>query len=168
VVLGGDTSVGAPRCVEHAWQLRERIHAHVPELTLGGWANPHADPARQAEFLAGRFFADFFLTQIVSHHHVPQVEAFLAACARRGITMPGIFGVFYYRSANRKTLETLGRFLPVPVDGLLGEFAAGATPEAICARTIRELRAAGVQHIYVSNLPVHKARQTMSAILARV
>ena len=25
VVLGGDKSVGAPRCVEHAWQLREEI-----------------------------------------------------------------------------------------------------------------------------------------------
>lgn len=168
VVLGGDTSVGAPRCVEHAWQLREKILAHVPGLTLGGWANPHADPDHQAGFLAERFFAEFFLTQIVSHHHTPQVEAFIDACGRRGITKPGIFGVFYYRSANRKTLETLGRFLPVPVEGLLAEFDAGATPEEICARTIRELRAAGVRHIYVSNLPVHKARQTMSAILANV
>src|SRR5436190_15698918 len=25
VVLGGDRTVGAPRCVEHAWQLREAI-----------------------------------------------------------------------------------------------------------------------------------------------
>lgn len=168
VVLGGDTSVGAPRCVEHAWQLRKKIHAHMPELSLGGWANPHADAGRQAGFLAERFFADFFLTQIVSHHHAPQVEAFLDACARRDITKPGIFGVFYYRSANRKTLETLSRFLPVPVEGLVAEFAAGDSPEDICARTIRELRAAGVRHIYVSNLPVHKARQTMAAILAKV
>ena len=33
---------GPPRCVEHAWQLREAIREHVPELSLGGWANPHA------------------------------------------------------------------------------------------------------------------------------
>ena len=55
--------------------------------------------------------------------------------------MPGIFGVFYYRSANPKTLETLKQFLPVPAEGLTAEFAEGATPETICARTIRALRA---------------------------
>ena len=42
--------------------------------------------------------------------------------------MPGIFGVFYYRSANAKTLETLKQFLPVPADALMQEFAEGATP----------------------------------------
>ena len=55
--------------------------------------------------------------------------------------MPGIFGVFYYRSANPKTLAALKQFLPVPVDGLRAEFAAGASAEEICARTIRALRA---------------------------
>ena len=55
VVLGGDKSVGPPRCVEHAWELREEIRRHQPKLALGGWANPHADvdgagrpPARRA------------------------------------------------------------------------------------------------------------------------
>ena len=43
VVLGGDKNVGHPRCVEHAWQLREAIRSHQPSLILGGWANPHAD-----------------------------------------------------------------------------------------------------------------------------
>ena len=42
-VLGGDRSVGPPRCVSHAWQLREKIREHVPDLALGGWANPHQD-----------------------------------------------------------------------------------------------------------------------------
>src|SRR5580765_2262948 len=42
VVLGGDKNVGFPRCVEHAWQLREAIRLHQPSLSLGGWANPHA------------------------------------------------------------------------------------------------------------------------------
>jgi 5,10-methylenetetrahydrofolate reductase len=169
VVLGGDKSVGAPRCVEHAWQLREAIHAHVPDLTLGGWANPHANPETQAGFVTGdQFFADFFLTQVVSHHDRAKVEAFLNAATRRGLTRPGIFGVFYYRSANPKTLETLKQFLPVPVDGLIKDFADGLSPEDVCARTIRVLRDAGVKHIYVSNLPVRKARQTLAAILARV
>ena len=51
--------------------------------------------------------------------------------------MPGVFGVFYYRSANAKTLEMLSQFLPVPVEALTAEFAGGATPIDVCARTIR-------------------------------
>jgi 5,10-methylenetetrahydrofolate reductase len=168
VVLGGDKSVGAPRCVEHAWQLREKITQHVPELTLGGWANPHADANTQARYMSESFFADFFLTQVVSHHDIAKVSAFLNASAQKNITLPGVFGVFYYRSANPKTLATLRQFLPVPVEGLTQDFATGATPEDVCAQTIRTLRAAGVANIYVSNLPVRRARQTLAAILERV
>src|SRR3954469_661458 len=51
VVLGGDKSVGPVRCVEHAWQLRERIRQRVPDLMLGGWANPHADAVTQVNHL---------------------------------------------------------------------------------------------------------------------
>ena len=43
VVLGGDKHVGPPRCVEHAWQLREMIRARDDGLALGGWANPHGN-----------------------------------------------------------------------------------------------------------------------------
>jgi hypothetical protein len=84
------------------------------------------------------------------------------------VALPGIFGVFYYRSANPRTLDALRHFLPVPVDALRKEFAEGATPEDVCARTIAALRAAGARHVYVSNLPAGKARQTLSAIMARV
>jgi hypothetical protein len=168
-VLGGDQSVGAPRCVSHAWQLREAIRAHVPELTLGGWANPHANAVTQAGYLADeRFHAEFFLTQVVSHHDMAHVDAFLNETAKRGLTIPGVFGVFYYRSANAKTLDTLKRFLPVPVDALKKEFGEGATPADVCACTIRALRDAGVRHIYVSNLPVQKARRTLADIMALV
>jgi hypothetical protein len=167
VVLGGDKSVGAPRCVEHAWQLRREIHRHVPGLTLGGWANPHADAARQVEFLADpEFGGKFFLTQVVSHHDIAKVSGFLEALDRSGVTLPGIFGVFYYRSANPKTLETLRNFLPVPIEELTTEFQEGATPEDVCARTIARLRSAGVKHFYVSNLPVGRARQTLTKIMA--
>jgi len=127
VVLGGDRSVGTPRCVEHAWQLRRAIHDHVPDLTLGGWANPHADAAAQVEYLGdAQFCADFFLTQIVSHHDITHVDRFLETFDRRGLALPGVFGVFFYRSANPRTLEALRHFLPVPMDGLAREFAAGA------------------------------------------
>ena len=84
---------------------------------------------------------------------------------RRSLTLPGIFGVFYYRSANERTLETLRNFLPVPIEPLIQEFGAGATPEEVCARTIASLAAAGVRHVYVSNLPVGRARQTLSKIV---
>jgi hypothetical protein len=167
VVLGGDKSVGPPRCVDHAWQLREAIRAHVPELTLGGWANPHADADRQVDYLAdSRFTGDFYLTQVVSHHDRPKIDAFANRAAARGLARPSAFGVFYYRSANARTLTTLQQFLPVPVEGLTREFGEGATPDEICARTIRALRAAGIRHVYVSNLPVGRARATMTRIAA--
>ena len=83
VVLGGDKHVGRPRSVEHAWQLRQLIRQRHPDLPLGGWANPAADPARQVAFVGGgEFTADFYLTQIVSHHRLGDVEAFLAEADR--------------------------------------------------------------------------------------
>jgi 5,10-methylenetetrahydrofolate reductase len=169
VILGGDKHVGPDRCVEHAWQLREMIRAREPALPLGGWANPHADAASQVQhLLADRVTAEFFLTQIVSHHSRPAVERFLAEGERRNLTLPGMFGVFYYRSANARTLDTLREFLPVPVDELREEFAAGATPDSVCARSIRELTASGVRHFYVSNLPIGRAAATLARVLALV
>jgi hypothetical protein len=166
VVLGGDKHVGRKRCLEHAWQLRDLIRRRHPDLELGGWANPAADPGQQVEFLLGAgASADFYLTQIVSHHQIDRVEAFLKAADGQGLTLPGVFGVFYYRSATAATLETLSRFLPVPVDGLRAEFADGATPADICARTIRALVSRGARHFYVSNLPVRKAAATLNEIL---
>jgi hypothetical protein len=169
VVLGGDRTVGPPRCVEHAWQLRQAIRAHAPDLTLGGWANPHADPVEQVAFLSdGHFTGEFFLTQVVSHHDSARVDRLLEEMDRHRLAVPGVFGVFFYRSANPRTLSTLRRFLPVPVENLTEEFAAGASPEEVCARTIRSLRAAGARHVYVSNLPIGHARPTLARIAALV
>jgi hypothetical protein len=169
VVLGGDKSVGPARCVEHAWQLREGIRQRVPDLSLGGWANPHANPAAQVDHLMqDRVHAEFYLTQIVSHHSRGAVERFLAEGTRRGLMLPGMFGIFYYRSANPRTLASLKDFLPVPVDELTREFAEGATPEEICARSIRALTAVGAKHFYISNLPLGRAALTLNRILASV
>ncbi|HVC19135.1 MAG TPA: hypothetical protein VNE16_03590 [Vicinamibacterales bacterium] len=169
VVLGGDRHIGTPRCVEHAWQLRQMIRAREPDLVLGGWANPASDPVRQVEYLADpAFTAEFFLTQIVSHHDLAPVDRFLNEGARRGLQMPGLFGVFFYRSANARTLEALSRFLPVPALALGREFAAGATPEDVCARTLRALMDRGIRRVYLSNLPVARAQATMAAVLERV
>jgi hypothetical protein len=167
VVLGGDRTVGPPRCVQHAWQLRAAIRAQQPGLLLGGWANPHADVAWQAALLASSdFTGEFFLTQIVSHHHAAQVERFVKELEQRGVRTPGMFGVFFYRSAKPKTLAVLSEFLPVPADELTREFGAGATPVEVCARTVRTLISAGAKHFYVSNLPLGRTSETLTEVLA--
>ncbi len=169
VVLGGDKAVGTPRSVEHAWQLRQMLRARDHTLTLGGWANPHSDAERQVDYLvANNAHAEFYLTQVVSHHHVDQVARFLRAAERRGLAIPGLFGVFYYRSANPRTLDALKGFLPVPAEGLTREFGDGATAEEVCAKTIRTLLDAGARHFYISNLPVLRAQPVLARIFETV
>ncbi|MGE0705422.1 MAG: hypothetical protein AB7F99_15185 [Vicinamibacterales bacterium] len=166
VVLGGDSKIGPPRCVPHAWELRRMIRERERDLILGGWANPHADPERQAEYLAAdEFTAEFFLTQVVSHHHVDTVARFVRRTEQLGI--PGVFGVFFYRSANPRTLEALRGFIPVPAEELTREFADGATAEEVCARTIRTLIDAGARHFYISNLPGRGAAALLPVILSK-
>lgn len=169
VVLGGDKAKGMPRVVAHAWQLRQYLRERDHTLTLGGWANPHADPERQVDFLsAPDFHAEFYLTQVVSHHHADKVAQFVDAAKRRDLELPGIFGVFFYRSANPRTLAALQGFLPVPADGLAREFGAGATAEEVCARTIRTLLDVGAKHFYISNLPIGRAQQVLASVLEKV
>lgn len=168
-VLGGDRSVGPPRCLEYAYLLRQRLRARHPELLLGGWANPHADPVEQVDYLLrDEFSAEFYLTQIVSHHQLDAVERFVNEAARRSVVYPGVFGVFLYRSGNPATLEKLASFFPVPVEGVQQDFAAGLSAEAICARTIRRLRDLGVTKVYVSNLgyarPETRYRRLLDAV----
>jgi|SRR5688572_1577982 len=168
VVLGGDTSVGHPRCVEHAWDLRRLIREREPRLSLGGWANPHASSAQQVDFLLDpRFCAEFYLTQVVSHLNLEPVKRFLDEADRRQVPRPGMFSVFYYRSASPKTLATLGRFMPVPVEPLVREFDAGATAVDICARTVQAMRSLGVRHFCICNVPMLDAWNTVSAILEK-
>ena len=169
VVLGGDKTVGTPRSVEHAWQLR----ADAARARSGARARRMGQPARrrraQVDFLAAtNAHAEFYLTQVVSHHHADQVARFVRTAERRGLAIPGLFGVFYYRSANPRTLDALKGFLPVPVEGLTREFADGATPEEVCAKTIRTLMDIGARHFYISNLPVLRAQQVLAGILEKV
>lgn len=168
-VLGGDTSVPPPRCVPHGRDLREILRARVPTLALGGWANPHRDAGEQVGFVgAPDAYADFALSQIVSHYALDGVERFLEATERSGVRVPVVFGVFYYRSANPATLSTLGQFFPVPARELTAEFESGASAEEICARSIRELRRVGADKVYVSNLGNRGAGRRLARILERV
>ncbi len=152
-VVGGDASGGLPRCFPHAYQLRQWLRRRLPTLGLGGWVNPLRKPVEQVDYLLNpEFEAEFFLTQIVSHHSVDRVERFLAEARRRGVQHPGVFGVFLFRSANPRTLAQLGNFFPVPAEGVTRDFETGLSPEEICARTIKTLREVGVDKVYVSNL----------------
>ena len=127
VVLGGDKSVGAARCVEHAWQLRDEIRNRVPGLALGGWANPHADRGPQVgHLLAEHANAEFYLTQIVSHHSREEVKHFLGEAEQQGLTIPGHVRSVLLPVRQSADAEALRGFLPVPVGGVDREFAAGA------------------------------------------
>jgi 5,10-methylenetetrahydrofolate reductase len=169
VVLGGDKAVGRARVMEHAWQLRRLLRERDDTLALGGWANPHRDADRQVDYLAAAdFSAEFYLTQVVSHHQLAPVAHFLETAARRGMSMPGLFGVFFYRSANSRTLNALKDFLPVPVEGLTRDFAEGASAEDVCARTIRALMEMGAKHFYISNLPIARTQQVLANIMQKV
>lgn len=168
-VLGGDRTVGPPRCLEYAYLLRQKLRTRHPGTVLGGWANPHRDAVEQVGYLESEnFTGEFFLTQIVSHHHLRHVERFVEELRRRELPLPGVFGVFLYRSANPQTLERLGEFFPVPAEGVTRDFASGLSPEQICAKTIRALRDIGVDKIYLSNLgflkPEARYRKVLGAL----
>ncbi|MDX1646883.1 MAG: hypothetical protein R3304_07050 [Longimicrobiales bacterium] len=168
-VLGGDRSVPPPRCVPHGRDLREILARRVPELSLGGWVNPHRDAAEQVGFLtAPDAYADFALSQIVSHHTLPVVEELLRRMNAVEARQPVVFGVFFYRSANPRTLSTLSDFFPVPAKEITAEFEAGATAEEICARSIRDLRRLGADKVYVSNLGERGAGRRLRRILELV
>ena len=152
-VVGGDETGGMPRCVPHAFELRQVLRERLPALGLGGWANLHRDQAQQIDYLLDeRFEADYYLTQIVSHHDAAHVDSWLEETRRRGLTTPGVFGVFLYRSARPAMLDRLGRFFPVPADPLTREFDSGATAEEVCARSIVALRRMGIDKVYLCNL----------------
>ena len=103
-------------------------------LALGGWANPHRHPERQVEFLqADDFTGEYYLTQVVPSITRARVERFLGEASRRGLRLPGIFGVFYYRSARRRTLDMLAEFMPVPVDELVASSAPVRRPRRVRA-----------------------------------
>ncbi len=124
------------------------------------------DPDAQVNFLLEKdTTAGFFLTQVVSHHDRAAVEQFLAVARRRQLSLPDVFGVFFYRSTSIETLKFLARFLSVPSTKLTAEFEVGFNAVQICARSIAILKQLGVNNVYVSNLPVCTAAPILRVIL---
>lgn len=168
-VTGGDAQVGPPRCLPRSRDLRAHLRPRVPGLPLGAWVNPFRSAAEQVGLLLDEGHgADYFLTQVISHHDMEPVDRFLEEAGRRGVTTPGLFGVFFYRSANPSTLRRLAHFLPVPAEGLRREFESGLTAEEICARTVRALAQRGINKVYVSNLAAEDAVSRLRAVEALV
>ena len=168
-VTGGDRVRGAPRCLPHGYMLRRRLRARAPGLSLGGWVNLHRPIPEQTGFATDpKYEADYYLTQVVSHHDLPRAERWLAGIEREGLAIPGSFGVFYYRNGRRSVLERLSRFFPVPVDAVTAAFEAGVTPERHCAETIIALRRLGAAHVYLCNLPPRRATIQFDRIMAEV
>jgi hypothetical protein len=168
-VTGGDVEVGPPRCLPRSRDLRELIRQGTPGLPLGTWVNPYRDPEEQVGFLVDQeAYADYFLTQVVSHHGLDRVDGLLEAASAKGLSLPGLFGVFYYRSGTPETLRRLARFFPVPVEELLTEFEAGVPPDEVCARTIRGLRSRGVEKVYLCNLGDRRPADVLRSIEERL
>ncbi len=117
---------------------------------------------------APEYAAEFALSQVVSHHSIDRVEALLRGLGEARVEIPVVFGVFFYRSANPTTLTRLNDYFPVPERELTEEFRSGASPEEICARTIRALRSVGADKIYVSNLGYRRVESKLAGILALV
>ncbi len=164
-VLGGDRHVGPPRCLPHAYLLRQRIRTRAPGLLLGGWANPHRDPARQADFLAMEgACADFALLQVTSAQDEPKLRALRSALNTRSLSLPVVAGVFHYRSANPRTLDRLEAFLPLPRRTLESHFASGGDAVTFTAEAVAAAWRAGFLGVYVSNLPVIDAPRLLAAI----
>ena len=168
VVLGGDKSDKEPRCVEHAYELRGLIRRSVPGMTLGGWTSPHGGRGQVEYMLDSEYAADFYMAQIVAHYQIRSVDEFLNEAARLGLKIPGIFGVFYYRSASANTLEMLSKFFPVPVEELKRDFDAKRSPDEICALSIHALVQRGVRNVYISNFPMATAAEALGRVEVRV
>ncbi len=164
-VTGGDESSGVPRCLPRSRDLRARIRERFPDLALGAWVNPFRDPVEQVELLMDpEHHADYYLTQVVSHHDTGPIAAFLAEARRQGLELPGMVGVFHYRSARRATLERLRAFLPVPVEAVMADFDAGLRPDEIGAATARALLELGIENLYWCNLGVRDAARRIERI----
>jgi hypothetical protein len=83
--------------------------------------------------------------------------------------MPGVFGVFHYRSPSPKTFKMLANFIRVPERQLARDFGErGLSADEICGATIRELRALGGRHVYVSNLRPDGTSRRLAAIRSLV
>ncbi len=166
-VTGGDAGVGPPRCLPRSRDLRSRLRGEASGLAFGAWVNPYRDPVEQVRLLMEEGHeADYYLTQVVSHHDLDPLRRFLEEADRRGLRQPGMVGVFLYRSGNPTTLQRLSRFIPVPVEAIQREFAEGAGAEEICARTLGALAGMGVEKVYLSNLEPRRAGERLRRVEA--
>ena len=178
VVLGGDkharpAALRRPRVAA----ARSRFARGIPQLELGGWANPNARPrsSRSTSCSIAEANADFYLTQIVSHH---QARA-RSRVSRRGAPprRHDAGGLRRVLLSQRQPADA-GGAAAVPAGAGRGADAPSSPPARrpidVCARTIRTLLDLGARHFYISNLPLRRtgadaerhSRQRRAASLA--
>ena len=171
MVGGRSVRPGRPAAFPHAYQLRRWIRERMPSLDLGGWVNPLRDPAQQVDFLLDPGFeAEFYLTQIVSHHHLEQVEALprRGPPARRALS--GRVRRLHLSERQPEDAGAAGQVLPGAGGGdhsrLRGRAIAGGDLRPHACAALREI---GVEKVYVSNLgferPDTRLPQACSSLL---
>src|SRR5207248_11404043 len=106
--------------------------------------------------------------QIVSNYQTGAKDELLNETVRLDLKNTRIFWVFYYRSANPKTIAMVSMFHAVPDEELKRDFAAKVDPEEISALSVHALLQRGAKNVYVSNLPMPTASRTFSRIESRV
>ena len=162
--------VGPPRCVEHAWELREAIRERQPDLRLGGWANPHADAGAQVDFL------------LDEHAHrgvLPDADRVAPRSRRRSRRFVGEASDAACRAARAVRRLLLPQREPADARGT-PRVPAGAGRRAArgvrapARRRTKSARAQcarccdlGVRRFYISNLPLDTPQRTLGQILER-
>jgi hypothetical protein len=104
----------------------------------------------------------------VSHHDIEHGCAVHPGCQPTRRKAAGTLRGVLLQEREPADAGGIGRVYSGPAEGLAREFAAGATAEEICARTIRALLDVGARHFYISNLPIGRAQQVLANVLEKV
>jgi len=165
-VLGGHKRGRARRGRSNMRALRAMLRTATTTLALGR-ANPHADRAAGGLPRRGHSHADSTSRSGQPHHATGFPPAVTSAAEQRGLTLPGLFASFYYRTPNPRTLDALQGFLHVPSRALTASSAKARPPKTAARRRFGrfdgQARASFLHH----NLPVRRAHRWLLTILAK-
>ena len=165
-VVGGDTSVGPPRCVPHSYMLRQRIRERQPGLSLGGWANPlviheskSSTSARPISRPTSTSHKSCHTTAWIGSRRSSK-SAIAEVWMSRAYSASSITGVpIRVRSGG---WGSSSRFPPRswPANSKL------APRREVLAKTLDALRAAGAEKVYISNLGHRRVLDRLAKVIA--
>ena len=144
----------------------------MPDLALGGWANPHADAGAQVGHLLDDRVTCGVLPDAdrVASQPRRRSERFLGEADAPGPVAAGnVRRLLLPVGESEERWRRSSEFLPVPVEELTREFADRRDRRGdLRAIDPRAHRAAGVRHFYISNLPLGRAAVDAAAHPGRV